>query len=313
MRSRGLRVSRHRLRLPRRAAARGRRRGRRVHPRRRSRTRRSGSARCANSRRRTACRCSRRTSVNTPEWIARIAAWRPGLHLLLLLSQAAVARRCWRCRARGALNLHGSLLPKYRGRCPVNWVLDSRRARDRRDPALHGGEAGPRRHRRAAARADHRRRHGAHAVPQAHRRAAALLMREIYPLLCAGTAPRIAAGPLAAPATSAAAGRRTGASTGRSRRAPIFNLVRAVTHPYPGAFTHVAGPHAASSGRRTSAPPVATVHAAPVRSSPCAPDADGADRQRRAAADARPAGRRRRTARARSGRERACRSGRRSC
>ena len=23
----------------------------------------------------------------------------------------------------GALNLHGSLLPRYRGRCPVNWVL----------------------------------------------------------------------------------------------------------------------------------------------------------------------------------------------
>src|SRR3989338_11236486 len=25
--------------------------------------------------------------------------------------------------AKGALNLHGSLLPKYRGRAPVNWVL----------------------------------------------------------------------------------------------------------------------------------------------------------------------------------------------
>src|SRR6185295_14964068 len=24
---------------------------------------------------------------------------------------------------RGALNLHGSLLPRYRGRAPVNWVL----------------------------------------------------------------------------------------------------------------------------------------------------------------------------------------------
>ena len=23
----------------------------------------------------------------------------------------------------GCLNLHGSLLPKYRGRCPINWVL----------------------------------------------------------------------------------------------------------------------------------------------------------------------------------------------
>ena len=24
---------------------------------------------------------------------------------------------------KGCLNLHGSLLPKYRGRCPINWVL----------------------------------------------------------------------------------------------------------------------------------------------------------------------------------------------
>ena len=23
----------------------------------------------------------------------------------------------------GCFNLHGSLLPKYRGRCPINWVL----------------------------------------------------------------------------------------------------------------------------------------------------------------------------------------------
>src|SRR5262249_59008712 len=34
-----------------------------------------------------------------------------------------LARELLALPSRGALNLHGSLLPHYRGRCPVNWVL----------------------------------------------------------------------------------------------------------------------------------------------------------------------------------------------
>ena len=46
---------------------------------------------------------------------------------------------------RGALNLHGSLLPRYRGRAPVNWVLVNGETRDRRVAAPHGRQARRRR------------------------------------------------------------------------------------------------------------------------------------------------------------------------
>jgi UDP-4-amino-4-deoxy-L-arabinose formyltransferase/UDP-glucuronic acid dehydrogenase (UDP-4-keto-hexauronic acid decarboxylating) len=34
-----------------------------------------------------------------------------------------IRRKFWSIPAAGCLNLHGSLLPRYRGRCPINWVL----------------------------------------------------------------------------------------------------------------------------------------------------------------------------------------------
>ncbi len=40
--------------------------------------------------------------------------------------------------------MHGSLLPKYRGRAPVNWAIVHGETRDWRDAALHAGEAGRR-------------------------------------------------------------------------------------------------------------------------------------------------------------------------
>ena len=40
----------------------------------------------------------------------------------------------------GAFNLHGSLLPKFRGRCPVNWVLIEG-DKNRPHPPLHGRKA----------------------------------------------------------------------------------------------------------------------------------------------------------------------------
>ena len=70
--------------------------------------------------------------------------------------------------------------------------------------------------------------------------AAIELMREIYPQLCAGTAPRI---PQDHAQASYFGGRRPADGvidwTQSARR--IYNLVRAVTHPYPGAFTHWRG------------------------------------------------------------------------
>ena len=61
-------------------------------------------------------------SANRPEWLARAAAEKPdfvfSFYYRYMLDTAWL--RLPRC---GALNMHGSLLPKYRGRAPVHWAI----------------------------------------------------------------------------------------------------------------------------------------------------------------------------------------------
>ncbi|MCS2151704.1 bifunctional UDP-4-amino-4-deoxy-L-arabinose formyltransferase/UDP-glucuronic acid oxidase ArnA [Scandinavium goeteborgense] len=60
--------------------------------------------------------------VNHPLWVERIQALAPDMifsfYYRHLLSDAIVSTA-----KHGAFNLHGSLLPQYRGRAPLNWVL----------------------------------------------------------------------------------------------------------------------------------------------------------------------------------------------
>jgi methionyl-tRNA formyltransferase len=139
----------------------------------------------------------------------------------------------------GALNLHGSLLPRYRGRCPVNWVL------------VHGEtETGITLH-YMVAKADQGDIVGFRRVPITFEdtaltlfakmtAAAPELMREAYPLLRAGTAPRLTQDHVRA---SYYGGRtpKDGLIDWRHSALNTYNLVRAVTHPYPGAFTFFQG------------------------------------------------------------------------
>ncbi len=172
-------------------------------------------------------------TVNTPEWVERIRGWEPDF-LFSFYYRKMLAPEVLALARRGALNLHGSLLPKYRGRSPVNWVL----IHDERETGvtLHYMEAKPDRGDIVAQRA----------VPITDddtartlfgklTAATAALMRESYPRLCAGTAPRV---PQDHACATYFGGRRPEDGRidwGQSARA-IFNLVRAVTHPYPGAF-----------------------------------------------------------------------------
>ena len=135
---------------------------------------------------------------------------------------------------RGAYNMHGSLLPKYRGRAPVNWAV------------LNGEtETGATLH-EMVAKPDAGRIVEQQAVPigpddlavEVFRRvtgaAEAVMRRSIGPLL-AGSAPLrpndIARG-------SYYGGRRPedGRIDWRKSAREIHNLVRAVAPPYPGAF-----------------------------------------------------------------------------
>jgi len=173
-------------------------------------------------------------SVNTPDWIARIAGWQPDFlfsfyYRKILCQEILVIPRF------GALNLHGSLLPKYRGRCPVNWVL----IHDERETGvtLHYMEEKPDRGdivtQRAVPITDD---DTALTLFRKMTAAAALLMHETYPLLAAGQAPRL---PQAHAQASYFGGRKPedGRIDWSHSARSIFNLVRAVTHPYPGAFT----------------------------------------------------------------------------
>lgn len=139
----------------------------------------------------------------------------------------------------GALNLHGSLLPRYRGRCPVNWVLIH--GETETGVTLHYMEEKPDQgdivaQKRVPIAVDDT----ALTLFDKMTTAAGDLMRETYPLLRAGAAPRI---PQDHRRASYFGGRRPedGRIDWRQPAWQIYNLVRAVTHPYPGAFTTYQG------------------------------------------------------------------------
>jgi methionyl-tRNA formyltransferase len=140
---------------------------------------------------------------------------------------------------RGALNMHGSLLPKYRGRVPVNWAV------------LHGErETGATLH-YMADKPDAGDIVAQTAVPILPDDTAADVFAKVtvaaemaldhaLPALLAGTAPRI---PMDLAAGSYFGGRTPadGRIDWSQDAVRIHNLVRAVAPPYPGATTTVGG------------------------------------------------------------------------
>jgi len=62
------------------------------------------------------------TSAATPDLEARVSALAPDF-LFSFYYRALLPGGLLRAARRGALNMHGSLLPRYRGRAPVNWAI----------------------------------------------------------------------------------------------------------------------------------------------------------------------------------------------
>ena len=177
-------------------------------------------------------------SVNTTEWLARISDMHPDL-ILSVYYRNMIARSVLEIAPLGAFNMHGSLLPKYRGRAPINWAV------------LHGeSKIGMTLHRMvkrpdageiidqegvAIAQDD--------TAEQAFRKvlpcARVVLARQIDRLL-SGTA--IGTPQVESDATYYGGRKPEDGRIDWSRPSlEIFNLIRAVTDPYPGAFTDVAG------------------------------------------------------------------------
>ena len=175
---------------------------------------------------------------NGADLVARIVALAPDFvfsfyyRTMLKAPLLAVGRR-------GALNMHGSLLPQYRGRAPVNWAV------------LHGErETGATLH-YMTAKPDNGDIVAQAAVPilpdDTAREvfdkvtvAAEMTLDRVLPALVAGTAPRV---PQDLAAGRYFGGRRPEDGTIDWNRdaAAVHNLVRAVAPPYPGAFTTVGG------------------------------------------------------------------------
>jgi methionyl-tRNA formyltransferase len=171
---------------------------------------------------------------NTPEFVAHIAALQPdfifSFYYRQMLSTALLA-----LAPRGAFNMHGSLLPKFRGHAPVNWAV------------LHGArETGATLHVMAAKpdAGDIVDQTAVPILPDDTARevfdkvcvAAEITLDRVLPALVAGSAARI---PMDLKAGSYYGARRPedGRIDWTQDAQRIHNLVRAVAPPYPGATT----------------------------------------------------------------------------
>ena len=182
---------------------------------------------------------------NTPEVIQQIADLTPDF-LFSFYYRNMLSAELLDIPLQGALNMHGSLLPKYRGRVPVNWAV------------IHGEkEAGASLHYMdikpdAGDLVDQM------AVPilpndtagQVFEKltvAAEVVLYRNLPALLDGTAPRI---PLDLSKGSYFGGRKPedGRIDWKQASWSIHNLIRAVAPPYPGAFTELHGQRVVVTG-----------------------------------------------------------------
>ena len=174
--------------------------------------------------------------INHPLWVQRIREMQPDI-LFSFYYRQMVSPEILAIPPKGGINLHGSLLPHYRGRCPVNWVL------------IHGEqETGVTLH-YMSRRPDDGDIIGQKSVPIDDSDtaqtlyvkldvAATALLDEQLPQIKTGGNQRI---PQNQEQASYYGGRQPqdGEIDWRKSATAVRNLVRAVTKPYPGAFTYL--------------------------------------------------------------------------
>lgn len=175
---------------------------------------------------------------NSGDVVARVADCRPDF-VFSFYYRAMLKAPLLALPARGALNMHGSLLPRYRGRVPVNWAI------------IHGEtETGATLH-YMIEKPDAGDIVAQTAVPilpddtakevfDKVTVAAEMTLDSALPALVAGTAPRTRQDPRRA---SYFGGRtpEDGVIDWSRDASSIHNLVRAVAPPYPGARTKLDG------------------------------------------------------------------------
>ncbi|MFY9327576.1 MAG: formyltransferase [Georgfuchsia sp.] len=175
---------------------------------------------------------------NTQEFIARIEDLQPdflfSFYYRLMLKPALLA-----VSPRGAYNMHGSLLPKYRGRVPVNWAIIQ--GEHETGATLHRmvekPDAGEIVIRQAVPILPN---DTAGEVFNKVTLAAEIALDKVLPQLIAGTAPHVMPD---IKTGSYFGGRKPedGCIDWTRPATEIHNLIRAVAPPYPGAFFDMQG------------------------------------------------------------------------
>lgn len=178
------------------------------------------------------------SDINLPENIARIREIAPDF-ILSFYYRNMIRPEVLGIPKRGALNLHGSYLPKYRGRVPINWAVIN--GETETGATLHYMVEKP----DAGDIVDQEKveiafTDTAHDVFTKVNEAAVAIIRRAWPRLADGNAQRI---PMNLAEGSYFGGRKPedGRIDWTRSAVQIYNLIRGVTHPYPGAFTTLNG------------------------------------------------------------------------
>ena len=178
------------------------------------------------------------TDISAPENVERVRAISPDF-ILSFYYRNMIKPVVLEIPKFGALNLHGSYLPKYRGRVPVNWAVIN--GESETGATLHYMVEKPDagdivdQEKVAIAFTD-----TAQDVFGKVTDAAVAVIARAWPLLREGSAERI---PMDLTAGSYFGGRKPadGLIDWTRSAVQIYNLIRGVTHPYPGAFTYCEG------------------------------------------------------------------------
>jgi methionyl-tRNA formyltransferase len=200
------------------------------------------------------------TQPATPEWLEEIGRISPD-YLLSFYYRAMLPPPLLQLPRWGALNMHGSLLPQYRGRAPVNWAIAN--GETRTGATLHymvaRPDAGPIVAQEAVPIGPN---DDALAVSMAVATAAAGLL--------SSTLPSMALGPPPGRPMDLAAGSYFGGRTPEDGRIQpdwpgmrVHAMIRAVAPPFPGAFVTVGDQRVVFVSSRLSTEPARHRDAAP--------------------------------------------------
>ena len=178
------------------------------------------------------------TDINLPENVERVRAIAPAF-IFSFYYRNMITAEVLAIPRLGALNLHGSYLPRYRGRVPVNWVVIN--GERETGATLHYMVEKP-----DAGDIVDQERVGIEFTDTAQdvfgkvTDAAVAVIARAWPLLQQGQAPRM---PMILSEGNYCRGRKPadGLIDWANSAEQIYNLIRGVTHPYPGAFTYLCG------------------------------------------------------------------------